>query len=86
MPTKLIDELPASKKCHDVESDVRRELMATDGIKVSSLVVRRLPNGVCLQGVLRFDDGEFDICESVRRIPGITRILNHMVVCREDQT
>ncbi len=68
---------------HDVESEVRRELLSTPGVNVSSLVVRRLPNGVCLQGILRFDSQEVDICDSIRRVPGVSHILNQMVVCQQ---
>lgn len=84
-----VEELTATQSSavsHNVETEVRRELLATQGVTVSSLVVRRLENGVCLQGVLRFDDAEFDICESVRKVPGISKILNHMVVCQDRDT
>ena len=80
MPTELID-LPQARSCHDVESDVRRELLAIDRVKLSSLVVRRMQNGICLQGVVKFADESFDICDAVRKIPGVNRILNHLVVC-----
>lgn len=69
-----------SGNCHGIEADVRRQLLAVDGVKVSSLVVRRLPNGVCLQGVLTVDDDAFDLCETVRKVPGVKDILNHMVM------
>lgn len=75
--------LPQRKSCHDIETSVRRELMAVPGVTVSSLVVRRVPNGVCLQGILRCPDASFDICDAVRRVPGVHQILNQMVVCSD---
>jgi len=50
---------------------------------VASLVVRRLPNGVCLQGVLRCQDRSFDVCDAIRQIAGVQQILNHMVICSD---
>ncbi len=84
--TKNVAELPTYWTCHDVEAEVRRELLATSGVKVSSLVVRRLPNGVCLQGVLHLNDASVDIGSAIRRVPGIQQILNRMVICQDSQT
>ena len=78
-----VQDSPPQLNCHNIESEVRRELLSTSGMQITSLVVRRLPNGVCLQGVVRFDEKEFDFCDHLRRVPGVTRILNRMVVCCE---
>ena len=81
--SKQTEEQQQLPSCHEIEADVRRELLATEGVTVKSLVVRRLDNGVCLQGVIRFDGAEFDLGDTIRRIPGIDRILNHMVICND---
>jgi len=67
---------------HGLEQDVRRSLLANPNVRISSLVVRRMPNGVCIEGVLETDDGPPDVCALVRRIPGITEVVNHLVVRR----
>lgn len=85
MPTQIVN-LPQMKSCHDVETDIHRELTAQPGMTVSSLVVRRMHNGVCLEGVVHLEDESLDICETVRRVAGATRILNRLVVCRECET
>lgn len=82
MSAEIID-LPQMKSCHDIESDVRRRLLAAAGVSVSSLVVRRVPNGVCLQGVIHFEDEPFDISDAVRELPGIRKVVNQMVQCTE---
>lgn len=78
--TVELAELPNQLNCHDFEADVRRELLSTAGVTVSNLVVRRLPNGVCLQGVLNVEDESVDICDAVRKVPGVQQILNRMVM------
>lgn len=75
---------PLPESGHGIESEVRRELLSVEGVTVSSLVVRRIPGGICLQGVLRFADESVDICDAVRRIPGIGSILDHTVKCTDD--
>ena len=67
---------------HQVEEDVSRCLAADPNIHISSLVVRRIPNGVCIEGVLETDDGPPDVSSMVRCIPGITEVVNHLVVRR----
>jgi hypothetical protein len=37
---------------HELELTVQRELLAQPGLDFASLVVRRIPGGVCLEGVL----------------------------------
>jgi len=65
---------------HRLEQDVCRCLSANPSVCISSLVVRRIPNGVCIEGVLETDDGPPDVCALVRCIPGITDVVNHLVV------
>ncbi|MEX0717684.1 MAG: BON domain-containing protein [Planctomycetaceae bacterium] len=64
---------------HDLELAIRRELLSQSGLKFSSLVVRRIPKGVCLEGVLEADDGSPDIGGLVRRVAGVDKVLNHLV-------
>ena len=69
-------------------SEVRRllrqvyaRLMETDGLHFSSLVIRRLDDGViCLKGSVRIDFDRPDIENVASEIPGIDSVVNHLVV------
>ncbi|HXY33683.1 MAG TPA: BON domain-containing protein [Planctomycetaceae bacterium] len=64
---------------HRLEEAVHRRLRSQPGLRFASLVIRRIPNGVCLEGVLE-SDAEHDICRLVRSIDGVAEVLNHLVV------
>ena len=65
---------------HQVELEVQRELLAQPTLHFASLVVRRISNGVCLQGVLEMDDESADVCSIAQRVSGVREVLNHLVV------
>jgi hypothetical protein len=67
---------------HRFEQDVRFRLMAEPTLNFTSLTVRRIPNGVCLEGVLETDDDLPDISRLLRRITGVEKVLNYLVVRR----
>ena len=70
---------------HQIEEDVQRELLAQPELRFSSLVVRRVADGVCLEGVLEADDVEAAsscVCGLARRVAGVQEVLNHLVVCQ----
>jgi hypothetical protein len=69
------------RSAHQLETDVRSALNAADGLDIGSLVVRRLPNGICLEGVIRVSSDDFDVCRAVREIEGVGEVVNHLVVC-----
>lgn len=66
---------------HQLETDVRRALLMSEGLDIASLVVRRLPNGVCLEGVIRVNSDDVDVCKAVRELSGVGEVVNHLVVC-----
>lgn len=66
---------------HRLEQDVRNRLMEEPSLNFTSLVVRRVRDGLCLEGVLEADD-EDDASTLVRRVCGATQVLNHLVVHR----
>ena len=66
---------------HRLEQDVRNRLMEEPSLNFTSLVVRRVRDGLCLEGVLEADD-EDDASMLVRQICGATQVLNHLVVHR----
>jgi osmotically-inducible protein OsmY len=65
---------------HQVELDVQRALLAQPRLHFSSLVVRRINDGVCLQGVLEADADSPDVCSIAQRVSGVRQVLNHLVV------
>lgn len=65
---------------HHVESEVRRMLTAHSDLHFSSLVVRRVNDGVCLEGVLETDDAAPDVDSLARRVAGVERVINRLLV------
>lgn len=65
---------------HRLEQDVRNQLMSEPGLNFSSLVVRRIENGLCLEGVLETSDSRMDVERMVKRIAGVQNVLNCLVV------
>jgi osmotically-inducible protein OsmY len=79
-PRYAADALEAFPSPHQVELEVQRELLAQPSLHFSSLVVRRINNGVCLQGVLETDAECSDVCSIAQRVTGVRQVLNHLVV------
>ena len=75
---------PQQRDClpHHIEQEVQRRLLAEPELRFSSLVIRRTPNGVCLEGVLEAEDDTPDVCALVRKVAGVDEVLNHLVVRR----
>ena len=67
---------------HQIEEDVQRELRGHPRLHFSSLVIRRIRGGVCLEGVLDVDEACPDVCGLARRVAGVREVLNHLVVHR----
>ena len=65
---------------HRIEQEVQRVLLAHPSLRFSSLVIRRLGNGVCLQGVLEVDGESPDVCAVAQRVAGVEKVLNHLVI------
>lgn len=69
------------RSAHQLEADVRRALTVSEGLDIGSLVVRRLPDGICLEGVVRVSGDDFDVCRAVREIEGVGEVVNRLVIC-----
>jgi len=70
---------------HSVESDVRRALMTECGLNFAWLVVRRIPNGVCLEGVLNRYTPDEDVAAAAQSVDGVTDVQNHLLLCNRDE-
>ena len=65
---------------HKIESEVRRTLIAQPDLHFKVLVVRRVPNGVCLEGVLDADNGAPGVDQVARQVAGVQRVINRLMV------
>jgi osmotically-inducible protein OsmY len=82
-PRFASDALPAAQQVdqrHQIEQEVQRELRAQPSWHFSSLVVRRIDDGVCLQGVLEADDDLVDVSNIAKRVDGVRQVLNRLVI------
>ena len=66
---------------HEVEQHVWRQLHAASGVHFTSLIVRRMRDGFCLEGVMEIDDLDSapDVCSLVRRVAGVQVVVNRIV-------
>lgn len=66
---------------HGIEYDVRRRLLSRPELRFSSLVVRRIVDGVCLEGVVETDGNTETVGDLVASvIEGVDRVMNRLVV------
>lgn len=67
---------------HGIERDVQRELLAEPRLHFSSLVIHRVQNGVCIEGVVEADDGSPDISRVVKRVAGVDQVINRLLITK----
>lgn len=65
---------------HQFEQEVRRRLLSEPSLKFSTLVVRRLEDGVCLQGILETDSDGPDVETLAKEVSGVTSVINQLLV------
>ncbi len=65
---------------HNLETKIQRWLLQHPGLKFSALVVRRVPDGVCIEGLLESDEGSPDLDVMLGPLPGVDRIVNLLQV------
>jgi len=65
---------------HGLEQEVHARLSQHPDLVVKSLVVRRIPNGVCLEGRVEVPDDNYDLFQLIRDIPGLDEMVNHLVI------
>lgn len=68
---------------HTVERDVQHKLLVDSEFHISSLVVHRVPDGICLQGTLwQIDekDNLQEVSRSAKCVQGVQQVLNHLVL------
>ncbi|MDZ4686922.1 MAG: hypothetical protein SH850_17750 [Planctomycetaceae bacterium] len=80
-PGETARPVPNLDAPHSLEREVHRRLQAQPGLEIKSLVVRRTPNGVCLEGRIEMPDGNVDLRQLMIGVPGLNELINHLVVC-----
>ena len=65
---------------HAIETAVRKQLCSQEGVCFKELVVRRVQDGVCLEGVMQIDDDYPDVTDLVRQIAGVDKVINHLLI------
>ena len=65
---------------HSLEVKIQRWLLQHPGLAFASLVVRRIPEGICIEGVLESDEGSPDLCVMLGHLPGVRRVINNIRV------
>jgi hypothetical protein len=65
---------------HEIECEVQRRLLDEPGLHFSSLVIRRVNDGVCIQGVLETETGSPDLSRLARQVSGVKRVIDQVVV------
>jgi hypothetical protein len=78
----LSENDPAVFQSHRLEHEVRSRLMSEPQLQFTSLVVRRLPDGLCLEGVVETSGDPEDVSELIRQICNVPNISNRLVVHR----
>ena len=63
-----------------LERAVRQKLTSDPGVSISSLVVRQIEGGVCLEGTLETHSDLTDVERLVRSVASVDRILNRLVI------
>jgi hypothetical protein len=64
---------------HAVEREVHRRLSSHPGIRLQSLVVRKTPVGVCLEGRAELLEPDLDLCAVLTDIEGVGEVINHLM-------
>ena len=67
---------------HELELKVRHELLSESRLRFGSLIIHRIEDGVCLEGVVQMADDAPDICGVAQRVEGVQRVVNRLVVHR----
>ena len=79
-PRRRFDPTEIDGSPHVIERQVCRVLTSHPGLSISSLVVRRLGDGVCLTGVIESTDDPADVCRLARQVSGVNEVVNRLLV------
>lgn len=78
--TSEVDLEGSAESLHDVEFRIRQKLDSELASSFSSVSVRQLEGGICLEGVLETSDQLRDVERLVQSVARVDRILNRLTV------
>jgi len=78
--TVIASTLTDTTRGHDLEREVQRRLLEEPGLRFTSLVIRRLNDGVCIQGVLETDSDAPDLTTLAKQVAGVDRVIDQVVI------
>jgi osmotically-inducible protein OsmY len=78
--TVIASSLTDTTRGHDLECEVQRRLLEQPGLRFTSLVIRRLDDGVCIQGVLETDSDAPDLIGLAKQVAGVERVIDQVVI------
>lgn len=86
----LEDEPPATDH-HDesastLERAVRQKLISDPDVRISSLVVRQIEGGVCLEGILETRNDLTNVERLVQSVASVDRVLNRLILRPPDHS
>lgn len=88
---KMVDSSTSSSDshfslAHVTELMVQRELLSRNKWAFHSLVVHRMRDGICLQGVVQGSDDTdtAEICDIAREVANVTNVINHLVIQKRE--
>ncbi|MGH7129284.1 MAG: hypothetical protein ACREJB_04320 [Planctomycetaceae bacterium] len=88
---RAVETVDPTESFYRIEHAIRRELLEQPDLHFSTLVIRRLQNGVCLEGVVEVGQAAQDnpaanpaaeVCRLVRQVSGLDDVRNRLVVRR----
>ena len=77
---RRLDPTEVDGSPHAIERQVCRVLTSHPGLSISSLVVRRLGDGVCLSGVVESTDDPAEVCRIAQQVTGVNEVINRLLV------
>lgn len=63
-----------------LERAIRQKLISNPDVKISSLVVRQIEGGVCLDGILETNNDPTDVDRLVQSVASVDRVLNRLIL------
>ena len=79
------EDVPPTGEHHDdsaamLERAIRHKLISDLDVSISSLIVRQIEGGVCLDGILETYNDLTDVERLVRSVASVDRVLNRLVL------
>ncbi|GIX03543.1 MAG: hypothetical protein KatS3mg113_0549 [Planctomycetaceae bacterium] len=64
---------------HALECEVHRRLKSLPGVEFSRLEIHRTPGGICIEGLVKVYDGDFDLKRVLAGFNEAGEVINHLI-------